>query len=388
MIMYYCFIPSNDRRVVYVSHNYHINPELHPSRLMKDHDIFYVVDGYCSVRLEDEELHINPGEIAVLPANHPHYAYKHYRANTHTIFIHFTFCEGDHKMGENETAPKNAIIVKSSVHARSPLIFHYFQELERIYWSEISHRELRCSAIICLLLMEMHNSHKNQVIKQDQIILELLSLITDHPQRFYTISELANEANISPKSLSYRFKAETGQTVHQYQLNKKLNQVAALLRSEFFTKLKSLADNFGFYDEFHLSSSFKKKFGISPKEFSRNLEYAFDSSIIGSKTYYDGILKSSDIVHITNDNVQLISTKKLEGKIIRILLQFREFKGNNSNVQLQLNVTADTAYLWDVNGVLMPDTCTLSDDGRVLSFSIHPFSIVTVVLELMKNKKP
>ncbi|MDR1446504.1 MAG: AraC family transcriptional regulator [Treponema sp.] len=35
--------------------------------------------------------------------------------------------------------------------------------------------------------------------------------------------------------------------------------------------LKNLAFNFGFCDEFHLSSSFKKKFGVSPGRFGKNI---------------------------------------------------------------------------------------------------------------------
>ena len=386
--MQYCFVPANDRRVVYASHNYHINTELHPSRILKDHDIFYVIDGYCSVRLEDEELQINPGEIAVLPANHPHYGSRYYRANTHTIFIHFAFRKGDHKLEEHETPPENAILVNSRVHAINPALFQYFQDLERTYWSEMPHRELRCSAIMGLLLMEMHNCNMNEGIKRDPLILGIVAHMAEHPHRFYEIAELANEAGLSPKSLTSRFKAETGQTIHQYQLNKKLNQIAAMLRSESSAKLKSLAENFGFYDEFHLSASFKKKFGISPHQFSRNLEYAFDPSISGSDAFYDSVLQSSSIAHIANDNIQLISVKKLdqEGEMIRILLQLREFKKIESKAELLLNVTADAAFLSDANGIMQSNACVLSNDGRILSFQMRPLDSVTVALEIEKRK--
>jgi AraC-like DNA-binding protein len=48
-----------------------------------------------------------------------------------------------------------------------------------------------------------------------------------------------------------------------------LDQIAGLIKSRSYTSLKVLASNFGFYDEFHLSAAFKKKFGAAPKGYSR-----------------------------------------------------------------------------------------------------------------------
>jgi AraC-like DNA-binding protein len=107
-------------------------------------------------------------------------------------------------------------------------------------------------------------------IKRDQRILECIDLIVHHPDTFYSIEELAKKMHISPKSFTSRFRSETGQSVHKYQMNRKLDQIAMLLRTESYTSLKNLALNYGFYDEFHLSASFKKKFGVSPAGYSKN----------------------------------------------------------------------------------------------------------------------
>jgi AraC-like DNA-binding protein len=53
-------------------------------------------------------------------------------------------------------------------------------------------------------------------------------------------------------------------------MNGKLEQIAALLRSGTFSNIRSLASDFGFYDEYHLSKCFKKKYGISPYRYSLN----------------------------------------------------------------------------------------------------------------------
>ncbi|GHU04193.1 hypothetical protein FACS1894147_09090 [Spirochaetia bacterium] len=384
--MLYCFKPANDREVVYVSHNYHIQPEFHPSRILKVHDIFYVIDGYCSVRLEGEELQINPGEIAILPARHPHYRSQLYRANTHTIFVHFCAHEEDHILLKDEIPGEDSILLPGKIYARNPVLLQYFQDLEKIYWSAMSHRERRCSAIMGLLLMEMHDCYKNEGIRQDELMINLLGLISGHPEKFYSIQELADQFNLSPKSLTSRFKAETGQALHQYQLNKKLDQAASLLRSESYVNLKSLADNFGFYDEFHLSAAFKKKFGISPDQFRKNLSYTFDPSVGGSQNQFPATLKNSSILHIINDNVSFVFAKKFGGhtvrRITKILLCFRETKGLDCKVELVISFTANTAWLTSQSGLERIGDCVLSADGREIAFPIKAWETINLALEL------
>jgi AraC-like DNA-binding protein len=75
---------------------------------------------------------------------------------------------------------------------------------------------------------------------------------------------------LSRKSLMSNFRKTTGQSIHQYQMNNKLEQIAALLRSGAFSNLRGLALDFGFCDEYHLGKCFKKKYGISPRRYSRD----------------------------------------------------------------------------------------------------------------------
>ncbi|MDR1899166.1 MAG: AraC family transcriptional regulator, partial [Treponema sp.] len=111
---------------------------------------------------------------------------------------------------------------------------------------------------------------KQQGTKNNQIIDDVLALFANHPHKFYTIIELAKYTGLCPKTLTSHFKAATGQSIHKYQINSKLEQIEALLRNRY-TNLNSLAINFGFYDEYHLNSCFKKKYGVSPIRYSRGL---------------------------------------------------------------------------------------------------------------------
>ncbi|GHU93370.1 hypothetical protein FACS189479_04660 [Spirochaetia bacterium] len=265
--MLYGFAPSGDRTFIDIGPMHYVKSEPHPTRLMDIHDIFFLIDGYWNVLLEDEMINIKPGDIVLLPAHYHHYGDEKCRAHTRTIFIHFSMEKTDRVVKETENVEKNLLLVQSLTHANTEIL-HYFQDITKIYWSNVPYKEMRCRSLLNLLLSELFDIYRHRDIKKDTLILELVDFITNQPNKFFTIEELAEKAALSPKSLTSRFRAETGQSVHKYQINRKLDQIASLLRSESYTSLKNLALNFGFYDEFHLSSSFKKKFGVSPNKYT------------------------------------------------------------------------------------------------------------------------
>jgi AraC-like DNA-binding protein len=238
---------------------------------MEMHDIFYLIEGYWSVLLEHEEIRIRPGDIAVLPAAIEHRGFESCRANTRTIFIHFSMEKPDHRVASlktGKTTPENHLTVSSLCHDNGNA-FGLFQGLARTFQSNIANRKLRCRAILDLLLAELADIYRGEIIKRDFVIVKLLEYMANHPEKFFTLAELAGEANLSERSLTRRFRAETGTTVHQYQTDFKLDRIAHLLKSRSYVGLKNLALSFGFCDEFHLSCSFKRKFGVSPGRFWR-----------------------------------------------------------------------------------------------------------------------
>ena len=262
--MLYGFDPEYYRRVLETHSLIYTIPDRHPNRRMPDfHDVFFVIDGYCNVCIGDEELDIMPGDIAVLPAGYRCYGRKLYPKNTRTYYIHFEKGEKDRPVMDSEFEDTNMLFAQTYTHGNGSIITH-FHNIEKCFWSNDKNRERRCSALLYLLLSEINDIHRSNKQKHDGMIFDLLDFIDRQQDKFFTITELANKAHISPKSLTSHFRQETGQTLHKYQMNKKLDRVASILKTESMSSLKNIALNFGFYDEFHLSSAFKQKFGVSP----------------------------------------------------------------------------------------------------------------------------
>jgi transcriptional regulator GlxA family with amidase domain len=140
----------------------------------------------------------------------------------------------------------------------------------KMYQLKPSLWDFRCSVLLNQLIIELSDLYIKSGVQKDKVIIDILHLFVEHPERFFSITKLAAEAGMSPRSLSAQFKSQTGQSIHKYQINTKLEQIAKILRTNPKASLKNLAYTFGFYDEFHLSSSFKKKNGLSPSSYAKN----------------------------------------------------------------------------------------------------------------------
>jgi AraC-like DNA-binding protein len=84
------------------------------------------------------------------------------------------------------------------------------------------------------------------------------------------VKEVSNFFNISPTYFSNYFKRHFNISYQEYLDNYRISLIEKRLNIGGL-KLKQIADEFGFTDSSHLSKSFKKIKGISPKEYVKSL---------------------------------------------------------------------------------------------------------------------
>ena len=98
----------------------------------------------------------------------------------------------------------------------------------------------------------------------DVLIEDVIHRFYTSMERFYSSEELAEEYALSPRSLSSRFKKETGSSIHQYQIHLKLEMAYDLIPFSPGRSFRDIALSLGFYDEFQFSKLFKRQYGITP----------------------------------------------------------------------------------------------------------------------------
>jgi AraC family transcriptional regulator len=78
-----------------------------------------------------------------------------------------------------------------------------------------------------------------------------------------SVSDLAQDVDVSPYHLCRSFRAETGMTLHAYRRDIRLRTALGLTES-YRGNLSALALRSGFYSHSHFTTAFRRAFGVSP----------------------------------------------------------------------------------------------------------------------------
>lgn len=132
---------------------------------------------------------------------------------------------------------------------------------------------IKCSVL--QLLMDIIRELKKQESKMTaeewkssvvrQIIFQLEASGGNTPD----LTELAERCAMSANHLSSIFKAVTGKTITAYCSDLRIRQAEHLLLTTSL-KLRQLAEQLGYYDQYHFCKAFKKATGMSPSEYRQS----------------------------------------------------------------------------------------------------------------------
>jgi iron complex transport system substrate-binding protein len=121
---------------------------------------------------------------------------------------------------------------------------------------------------------EVYNElSQTSVLKFDSDIVGMtIHYIEENYASHISIQDICQKIGISYSHFYRLFKKETGSSFQSYLLNLRLEKAKQYILESNYS-LREIAKFTGFYDEFHLSSSFKKLTGISPVALRKNLTW-------------------------------------------------------------------------------------------------------------------
>jgi len=236
-------------------------PRLHPNRKLIEHDFIYVLEGEWIIGQDDEVFHIRKDDVLILAANHAHYGIEPCTAGMRTMYIHALYHAGDAlDTGDGD----NKIVMSSHIKTNGDLeVKKCFEKI--IYAYSIGNCNM-ASAYFDALLCELETCENKTV--QHSAAEELRQMIVTS-SRILKNNEIAEEFHMSVKSAEQIFKSAFHTTIHRYMMDCKIDQVKFFLVNFPNMKLREIAINLGFCDEFHLSRQFKKIVGESPGEYRK-----------------------------------------------------------------------------------------------------------------------
>jgi AraC family transcriptional regulator len=110
-----------------------------------------------------------------------------------------------------------------------------------------------CAAISCDGLPKAH-------------LGKVLEYIHEYADQNLSLLEMAQQVQMSPYYFSRLFKQSTGQSPHQYLINRRIQQVKRLLATTSLS-IADIAAQAGFTDQSHLARHFKRQVGVTPSQF-------------------------------------------------------------------------------------------------------------------------
>lgn len=88
-------------------------------------------------------------------------------------------------------------------------------------------------------------------------------LIDENPSAAVTLADLAREADLSRWQVIRAFALSTGLTPHAYLLQRRIDLARQLIAGGM--KLAEAAVTSGFADQSHMTRTFRRRYGLSPK---------------------------------------------------------------------------------------------------------------------------
>ena len=104
--------------------------------------------------------------------------------------------------------------------------------------------------------------------RENDFYSKIVRYVTSNHNTRLTMKELSEVFNCSVSTLSHLFKKRSGMSISEYIEKLRLDEAKWLLKQSSYS-VAEISENLGFCNPAYFSSVFKRKFGVSPKEFSR-----------------------------------------------------------------------------------------------------------------------
>ena len=260
-------------RLYYTDEEYHSTHPMLQHRHKTFTELIYVLDGTGSYRVDKRMYETKPGNLLIIDKNvwHGEEPFRHEHNTTLTVAVRNLRINGRevNLIGSHQ----RALIDFEPGSAIEKLIVALY-ELQKIPNPDMALCDNLVNAILNVVytrLMELRMNEDCVEVKNDELIRVISEYLDEHYDEPLSLSEIGERFGISHYYLAHIFKSETGVSPMKYVMHRKIGEVQNLLMNTDLS-IKEIGERLGFSSSCHLSTVFKKYFGISPKTYRRNFK--------------------------------------------------------------------------------------------------------------------
>ena len=258
-------IDRRQRECGYIMSSHHCHPY---------YELCCIEHGACRFMLEDRMYDLHVGDLLLIPPQVVHYT-RYLFGSCRRIGIYFR----DADLNEAVTAllPGRAAFFSRVQVFHVPEAFHAAccELLSRMAYEE-QIDDSRTPLILRLQLMELLafcsrvcsflQESPTEIQTTDRQVLAAAHYINEHFRQQISSADIAAAAGFSPNYLSRKFREAAGIGLHEYLVLVRLRSAALELVSTDMS-VTEIATHCGFSDGNYFKDAFKRKYGVSPRDY-------------------------------------------------------------------------------------------------------------------------
>ena len=299
LTLYYCFDTEKPIKTVMVGREHLVPPVPHKTRFAPDGILYYVTEGELKLRDGDETVCLEPGDVYIFSKGD----FQKPLAVTDCTYFYLHFgCDAECREYEDGYIKKELSRLGAFFMRTSPYTADGYAESIFFLPKKMRVSDTACASRLCRLFGEAARRQRSRrpFFKTDtelislEILLTLFRTFSEHTlkgtaklddetirhiavylsenlEKRFTGDMLARYSGYSFDYLDRRFREVTGQTVFGYLAEARMHEAMMLLESRSAT-VGEVAERCGYCDVYYFSRAFKKRNGVSPKEWMRREE--------------------------------------------------------------------------------------------------------------------
>lgn len=248
------------------------------------YELLYIVSGKVLYSVENQKYELSPGDLMIIS---PSTLHKLIKINTNPCQrIVLTFTENYAKSLSTSntnildvfTMAKNKGIHKISIqHNLKHKFENYLNTMAKLQFSKDFGADLfyntcflQCIFTIYGAINEIKEDVNTSIMQnKNTLIVQVVDYIKDNLSNKILIDDIAKHLSISPSRLSHIFKEQTGMSILNFIIKKRMIYAKELIKQgEAFV---NIAHKCGMKDYTSFFRSFKKEYGITPKEYAKQV---------------------------------------------------------------------------------------------------------------------
>lgn len=239
-------------------------------------EMYYVESGASRFLAEENIIDLGEGDCILIPPLVLHYTRYVFGACRRTI-VYF--------QRDDITEAVRRFLPRQEGFFTECAVFHLPKNVRRQVeeWLEMMRREekigdeqselIRQTSLQALLLLfsrvcSYHIAPPMEIKTTDEQVLEAARYISRHYMNAVTTQEVAAAVGFSPNYLSRKFRKAAGVGLHEYLVFIRLHHAALELASTA-SSITDIAFRCGFSDSNYFKDAFKKKYGVTPREYRK-----------------------------------------------------------------------------------------------------------------------